>query len=157
MAQLDEIIVSRVVSEVLARLAAQSKTAAPAAQTSFGVYERMEDACAAAHRSFEKLRDMGVQILENGPNGIDYSVVEQGEVPIIGINLGRLGFRKLVHPAQIITARALVQRGDEIDVSHNRGGIKDQRGLIDNRALSPTSRIRCQEFGSPLLQANTTN
>ncbi len=59
MAQLDEIIVSRVVSEVLARLAAQSKTA-PAAQTSFGVYERMEDACVAAHRSFEKLRDMGV-------------------------------------------------------------------------------------------------
>ncbi|MEK0451675.1 MAG: hypothetical protein RL088_3943 [Verrucomicrobiota bacterium] len=60
MAQLDETIVSRVVSEVLARLAAQSKSAAPAAQTSFGVYERMEDACAAAHRSFEKLRDMGV-------------------------------------------------------------------------------------------------
>jgi aldehyde dehydrogenase len=60
MAQLDETIVSRVVSEVLARLAAQSKTNAPAAQTNFGVYERMEDACDAAHRSFEKLRDMGV-------------------------------------------------------------------------------------------------
>ena len=60
MAQIDEQIVTRVVSEVLARLASQSKTAAPTSQTSFGIYERMDDACAAAHRSFEKLRDMGV-------------------------------------------------------------------------------------------------
>lgn len=30
-----------------------------------------------------KLRDMGVQILENGPNGIDYSVVEPEDVVIL--------------------------------------------------------------------------
>jgi len=60
MTTIDDKLVSRVVSEVLARLQTQTK-AAPSSQSSqFGVYERMEDACEAAHRSFEKLRELGV-------------------------------------------------------------------------------------------------
>ena len=59
MATIDERLVSRVVSEVLTRLQTQTKIATPG-PSSFGVYEDMAAACAAAHRSFEKLRDLGV-------------------------------------------------------------------------------------------------
>jgi aldehyde dehydrogenase len=59
MTTIDDKLVSRVVSEVLARLQTQTKVA-PSSQSQFGVYEKMEDACEAAHRSFEKLRDLGV-------------------------------------------------------------------------------------------------
>jgi aldehyde dehydrogenase len=56
---MDEKLISRVVSEVLAKL--QNQTAAVASgQTGFGVYDRMEDAVAAAHQSFTQLRDAGV-------------------------------------------------------------------------------------------------
>ena len=60
MATLDEKLVSRVVSEVLSRLQTQApKSSAPSA-TSFGVYEKMEDAAEAAHRSYEKLHQLGI-------------------------------------------------------------------------------------------------
>jgi aldehyde dehydrogenase len=59
MLTLDEKLVSKVVSEVLVRLQAQAATAKPGA-SSFGVYENMNDACDAAHRSFAKLRDLGI-------------------------------------------------------------------------------------------------
>jgi len=59
MSTIDQQLVSKVVSEVLARL--QSQTAAvKSTQTNFGVYEQMNDAVEAANRSFEKLRDQGV-------------------------------------------------------------------------------------------------
>jgi len=61
MLTIDERLVSRVVSEVLTRL--QTQPAAPAVKSeasAFGVYENMNDACAAAHRSFEKLRELGI-------------------------------------------------------------------------------------------------
>ena len=57
MATLDEILVTRVVSEVLSRL--QSQNSKPSA-TAFGDYEKMEDAAEAAHRSFEKLHQQGI-------------------------------------------------------------------------------------------------
>jgi aldehyde dehydrogenase len=59
MSTIDPQLVSRVVSEVLARLRSQT-SAVKSAETKFGVYENMGDAVEAAHRSFEKLRDMGV-------------------------------------------------------------------------------------------------
>ncbi len=59
MATIDERLVSKVVSEVLARLQTQV-AAAKSGASSFGVYENMNDACDAAHRSFEKLRDLGI-------------------------------------------------------------------------------------------------
>jgi aldehyde dehydrogenase len=59
MATIDEKLVSKVVSEVLARLQTQTAVAKSGA-TAFGVYENMNDAADAAHRSFEKLRESGV-------------------------------------------------------------------------------------------------
>ena len=59
MTTIDPKMVSKVVAEVLARL--QSQTPAPKpSPTAFGVYEQMNDAVEAAHRSFEKLREQGV-------------------------------------------------------------------------------------------------
>ena len=61
MATIDERLVSKVVSEVLARLQTQTLTkGASSGPSSFGVYEDMAAACEAAHRSFEKLRELGV-------------------------------------------------------------------------------------------------
>jgi len=59
MVTVDERLVSKVVSEVLARLQTRPTAAKPGA-TNFGVYENMDDACEAANRSFEKLRELGV-------------------------------------------------------------------------------------------------
>jgi aldehyde dehydrogenase len=56
---IDEQLVSKVVSEVLARLHTQTATV-KTTQTAFGVYEQMPAAIEAAHRSFEKLRDQGI-------------------------------------------------------------------------------------------------
>src|SRR5450432_992343 len=59
MATIDEKLVSKVVSEVLARLQTQTQVAKSGA-SGFGVYDNMNDAVEAAHRSFEKLRDLGI-------------------------------------------------------------------------------------------------
>jgi aldehyde dehydrogenase len=60
MSTIDPQLVSKVVTEVLARLREQGGAAAKPGQTQFGVYEKMNDAADAAHRSFEKLKEMGV-------------------------------------------------------------------------------------------------
>ena len=56
MATIDEQLLNRVVSEVLKRL--QTRTPRSGG-TAFGIYETMDAAAAAAHRSFEMLRDQG--------------------------------------------------------------------------------------------------
>ncbi len=93
MANLDEKIISRVVSEVLARLQAQTK-AAPSAKSNFGVYDKMEDACEAAHRSYEKLRELGVTARKQAINVIRKMCVakakEWGEVEFAETKIGRL-------------------------------------------------------------------
>ena len=66
MATIDEKLISQVVSEVLGRLQNQAPRSGSQTQpaksnnTSFGVYEKMEDAIEAANRSFEQLRIRGV-------------------------------------------------------------------------------------------------
>ena len=59
---IDEKLVSKVVSEVLLRLQTQggAAKAGVAGATQYGVYESMPEAIDAAHRSFEKLRDLGM-------------------------------------------------------------------------------------------------
>jgi aldehyde dehydrogenase len=52
-------LISRVVSEVLARLQ-ETRQTAKATGSGFGVYERMEDAIDAAAKSFAQLREQGV-------------------------------------------------------------------------------------------------
>jgi len=59
MSTIDPGLVSKVVSEVLARLQAQTASA-QIGKGGFGVYEQMTDAVDAAHRSYEKLRGAGV-------------------------------------------------------------------------------------------------
>jgi aldehyde dehydrogenase len=56
---IDQQLVSKVVAEVMSRLQSQTAVAKSGA-SQFGVYEEMNDAVEAAHRSFLKLRDMGV-------------------------------------------------------------------------------------------------
>ena len=93
MATIDEKLVSKVVSEVLARLASQTK-AAPSSKTAFGVYEKMEDACEAAHRSFEKLQDLGVSARRKAIQVIRHLVVakakEWGGIEMAETKIGRL-------------------------------------------------------------------
>jgi aldehyde dehydrogenase len=61
MSTIDSRLVAKVVSEVLARLREEGgDTAAAPTQTQYGVYEKMNDAADAAHRSFEKLRAGGL-------------------------------------------------------------------------------------------------
>jgi hypothetical protein len=78
MATIDERLVSKVVSEVLARLQTQTRVAS-SGQSSFGVYEKMEDACDAAHRSFEKLRELGVLRATQSESGHPQDVRGEGE------------------------------------------------------------------------------
>ena len=93
MATIDEKLVSKVVSEVLARLQAHGK-AAPSAKTNYGVYESMEEACEAAHRSFEKLRNLGVDARKKAINFIRRMCVakakEWGEIEFAETKIGRL-------------------------------------------------------------------
>ncbi|MEI6321550.1 MAG: aldehyde dehydrogenase family protein [bacterium] len=60
MATIDEKIIGQVVSEVLNRLQNHQSTQPKQSGTSFGVYEKMEDAIEAADRSYQKLRTLGV-------------------------------------------------------------------------------------------------
>lgn len=93
MATIDERLVSKVVSEVLARLQTQTQ-AAKSTQTAFGVYERMEDAAEAAHRSFEKLRDLGITARKQAIQVIRRMCVQKakewGEIEFAETKIGRL-------------------------------------------------------------------
>jgi aldehyde dehydrogenase len=93
MTTIDDKLVSRVVSEVLARLQTQTKVAT-SGQSQFGVYERMEDACEAAHRSFEKLAELGVSARRKAIQVIRRMCVakarEWGEIEFAETKIGRL-------------------------------------------------------------------
>lgn len=78
MATIDETLVSKVVSEVLARLRTQTVAAKPA-QGGFGVYEQMEDAITAANRSFEKLRAGGIAARKKAIQVIRHMCVEHAK------------------------------------------------------------------------------
>ena len=96
MATIDETLVSKVVREVLARLQTETKTApaAPAEQSRFGVYDDMGAACEAAHRSFEKLRDLGVSARRKAIQVIRKMCVEKaeewGSIEFAETKIGRL-------------------------------------------------------------------
>ena len=93
MATIDETLVSKVVREVLARLQTETKTA-PAEQSRFGVYDDMGAACEAAHRSFEKLRDLGVSARRKAIQVIRTMCVakaeEWGSIEFAETKIGRL-------------------------------------------------------------------
>ena len=93
MVNVDEKILSRVVSEVLARLQSQTRASA-SGQTGFGVYEDMNEACEAAHRSFLKLRDLGVSARKKAIGVIRRMCVQNakawGEIEFAETKIGRL-------------------------------------------------------------------
>src|SRR6266853_5783957 len=93
MTAIDDRLVSRVVSEVLARLQTQTR-AVSSGQSSFGVYDRMEDACEAAQRSYLKLKELGIDARRKAINVIRRMCVakakEWGEVEFAETKIGRL-------------------------------------------------------------------
>lgn len=104
MATLDEKVVTKVVSEVLARLRAQQNSAssshavvspAPSASAgSYGVYDDMNAACDAAQRSFDKLRAAGVTARKKAIGVIRKLCVEKadewGRIEFDETKIGRL-------------------------------------------------------------------
>lgn len=75
---MDEKFVSRVVEEVLQKLKATT-TVASSGASGFGVYDRMEDAIAAAHASFLKLKDGGFAARKAAIGVIRRMCVEKAE------------------------------------------------------------------------------
>ncbi len=93
MAHIDEKLVSQVVSEVLSRLQSQG-AGARSEKSEFGVYESMDDACAAAHRSFLKLQELGVSARKKAIQVVRRMCVqnakEWGELEFAETKIGRL-------------------------------------------------------------------
>jgi len=88
-----EQIISRVLAEVLSRLQTQ-QTAVKSGQTGFGVYDKMEDAIAAAQKSFVKLREDGVTARKKAIAAIRRACVQNakswGEIEFAETKIGRL-------------------------------------------------------------------
>jgi aldehyde dehydrogenase len=86
-------IISRVVAEVLSRLQTQ-QSAARSGQTGFGVYDKMEDAVAAAQKSYLQLREAGVTARKKAINAIRRACVQNakswGEIEFAETKIGRL-------------------------------------------------------------------
>ncbi len=93
MASIDEKLVAKVVGEVLSRLKTQSAAVASGA-TGFGVYEDMNQAAEAAHRSFEQLRAAGVTARKKAISVIRRLCVQRaqewGEIEFAETKIGRL-------------------------------------------------------------------
>lgn len=86
-------IISRVVAEVLARLQ-QQQSVVKSGQSTFGVYEKMEDAIAAANKSFLQLREAGVSGRRKAIAAIRRACTENakawGEIEFAETKIGRL-------------------------------------------------------------------
>jgi aldehyde dehydrogenase len=86
-------LISRVVSEVLSRLQ-QQQSVVKNGQSGFGVYEKMEDAIAAAQKSFEKLREDGVTARKKAIGAIRRMCAQNakpwGELEFAETKIGRL-------------------------------------------------------------------
>ncbi len=86
-------LISRVVSEVLSKLQ-QQQSAVATGKTGLGVYEKMEDAVEAAHKSYEALRDQGIAARKKAIAVIRRLCVENakswGELEFAETKIGRL-------------------------------------------------------------------
>ncbi len=93
MPSIDEKLVSKVVSEVLARLQSQTQSMKPV-NSGFGVYNRMEEAIVAADASFEKLKELGVSARKSAIQVIRRMCVQKarewGEIEFAETKIGRL-------------------------------------------------------------------
>lgn len=86
-------LISRVVTEVLSRLQGQ-QVVASTGQTGFGVYDTMEQAAAAAQKSFVQLREAGVTARKKALNAIRRTCTANakiwGEIEFRETKIGRL-------------------------------------------------------------------
>ncbi len=86
-------LISRVVSEVLSRLQ-QQQSVVTKGESSFGVYERMEDAIAAAQKSYTKLREDGVSARKKAIAAVRRMCAQHakawGELEFAETKIGRL-------------------------------------------------------------------
>jgi aldehyde dehydrogenase len=99
MPQLDEQLVTKVVSEVLTRLKQSAPAAVPAASAGgMGIYGDMSSACEAAQASFAKLREAGVSARKKAINAIRRLCVEKsdewGRIEFEETKIGRLDHKK---------------------------------------------------------------
>ena len=115
MATIDEKLISRVVSEVLSRIETRSQTPT-SSPNAFGVYEKMEDAVEAAHRSFEKLRDQGLSARKKAIGVIRKMCVakaqEWGTIEFNETKIGRLDHKieKLKICADLVPGVEMLER-----------------------------------------------
>ncbi len=93
MAQIDEKLITKVITEVLTRMQSQAP-AIRTVQSGYGVYESMDEACEAAHRSFVKLREQGVTARKKAIQAIRRLCVqhatEWGGIEFAETKIGRL-------------------------------------------------------------------
>ncbi|HTB62836.1 MAG TPA: aldehyde dehydrogenase family protein, partial [Opitutales bacterium] len=108
-------IISRVVAEVLSRLQTQ-QTAARSGQTGFGVYDKMEDAVAAAQKSFVQLRDAGVTARKKAIAAIRRTCTQNaktwGEIEFAETKIGRLEHKieKLKICSELVPGTEMLER-----------------------------------------------
>src|SRR5471032_1468465 len=108
-------LISRVVSEVLSRLQKQ-QSAVKGGQTGFGVYDKMEDAVAAAQKSFLQLREAGVTARKKAIAAIRRACVENakswGEIEFAETKIGRLEHKieKLRICAELVPGVEMLER-----------------------------------------------
>ncbi|HVU38167.1 MAG TPA: aldehyde dehydrogenase family protein [Opitutales bacterium] len=108
-------IISRVVAEVLTRL--QQQTAAVSSgQSSFGVYDKMEDAIAAAQKSYLKLREEGVSARKKAIAAIRRTCTQNakswGEIEFAETKIGRLEHKieKLKICSELVPGTEMLER-----------------------------------------------
>ncbi|TVR49739.1 MAG: aldehyde dehydrogenase EutE [Puniceicoccaceae bacterium] len=112
---MDQQLISRVVAEVLARLQ-NSRELVASGKSGFGVYEKMEDAADAAHRSFEQLREAGVSARKKAIAAIRRLCIENakpwGEIEFAETRIGRLDHKieKLKICAELIPGVEMLER-----------------------------------------------
>jgi aldehyde dehydrogenase len=86
-------LISRVVTEVLSRLQKQ-QAVVTGGQTGFGVYEKMEDAIAAAQKSYLQLREAGVSARKKALAALRRTCTQNakswGEIEFAETKIGRL-------------------------------------------------------------------
>ena len=108
-------LISRVVSEVLSRLQ-QQQAVVQNGQSGFGVYEKMEDAIAAAQKSFLKLREDGVTARKKAIGAIRKMCAQNakawGELEFAETKIGRLEAKieKLRICADLVPGTEMLER-----------------------------------------------
>jgi aldehyde dehydrogenase len=108
-------LISRVVSEVLSRLQKQQSVVS-SGQTGFGVYDKMEDAIAAAQKSYLQLREAGVAARKKAIGAVRRLCTQNaqswGEIEFAETKIGRLAHKveKLKICSELVPGVEMLER-----------------------------------------------